>query len=51
VDGLVLIDLMKMDRRLLKFYMGAELLERFVAFHEGPATTRTLARGSSTITP
>ena len=34
VDGLVLIDLMKMDRRLLKFYMGAENLNDFVDYQQ-----------------
>ena len=34
VDGLVLVDLMKMDRRLLKFYMGADPLDRFIAYQE-----------------
>ena len=33
VDGLVLVDLLRMNRRLLKFYFGEDGAERFVAHH------------------
>ena len=33
VDGLVLVDLLKMNRRLLRFYFGEEGARDFVAFH------------------
>ena len=33
VDGLVLVDLLRMNRRLLRFYFGEELSASFVAHH------------------
>ena len=33
VDGLVLVDLLRMNRRLLRFYMGEELMDPFLKVH------------------
>ena len=33
VDGLVLVDLLEMNPRLLRFYFGEEYAESFVAHH------------------
>lgn len=33
VDGLVMVDLLRMNRRLLRFYMGEELVDPFLKIH------------------
>ncbi|MEC8320924.1 MAG: GNAT family N-acyltransferase [Planctomycetota bacterium] len=43
VDGLVLVDLLKMNRRLLRFYFGEDLAARFVA-HHAEANARLVER-------
>ncbi len=38
MDGLIVVDLLKTDRRTLRRYLGAEGLKAFVAFHAAPAS-------------
>ncbi len=47
VDGLVLVDLLRMNRRLLRFYFGDDLASRFVA-HHAEANARMEAEGFET---
>ena len=46
VDGLLVVDLMKTDARLLKKFMGADGLAAFAALH-GPPGARFDALGPS----
>jgi hypothetical protein len=39
LDGLMLVDLLKVDKPILARYMGAENIATFRAFHETPIQT------------
>ncbi len=39
LDGFLLVDLLKTDRRLLSRYMGREALAEFQAHHQGAAAS------------
>jgi len=44
LDGLILVDLLQADRRLLEKYMGREGLENFLSYHHSNATDNRSAR-------
>jgi putative hemolysin len=47
VDGLILVDLLKADRRLLERYMGREALAAFYQFHNRPSLKTPLVERAS----